>query len=130
MHEGGCHCGNIRYRVTGNPVARVICNCNSCRKTSGAQSVGYFMVTDDAFRWTRGRPETYASSEGVTRGFCKTCGTSLSFAADYLGGMIDITIATLDDPGAFPPTAHVNDADAIDWARHQDSLPRFERFPE
>ncbi len=130
MADGGCHCGAIRYRFTGEPVASVICNCATCRGTSGAQNVGYVMVAEDAFRWLKGTPTSYASSPGVSRKFCGTCGTTLSFEADYLEGMIDLTTASLDDAGAFPPTVQINDADALEWTRHQDGLPRVAGFPE
>ncbi|MBV7256332.1 GFA family protein [Pacificimonas sp. WHA3] len=129
MAEGGCHCGAVRYRITGIPLTSVICNCLTCRKTSGAQNVAYFMVTQDAFRLIKGRSRRYASSEGVSRRFCENCGTTLTFEADYLEGLIDVTLASLDDPQAYPPKAHINDRDAIGWSRHQDGLPRFKAFP-
>jgi hypothetical protein len=28
--EGGCQCGEIRYRITGQPVWLAVCHCNEC----------------------------------------------------------------------------------------------------
>jgi hypothetical protein len=28
--EGGCQCGEIRYRLTGEPVWLAVCHCNDC----------------------------------------------------------------------------------------------------
>ncbi|MGB3721261.1 MAG: GFA family protein [Pacificimonas sp.] len=130
MAEGGCHCGEVRYRFTGEPVASAICNCPTCRRASGAQNVAYVMVSEGAFRWLKGAPATYASSRGVTRSFCGTCGTSLAFEADFLENMIDLTTASLDDAEAFPPTMQINDTHALGWTRTQDGLPRMAGFPE
>jgi hypothetical protein len=33
-YTGGCHCGAVRYRVTTQPIERVVaCNCSICSKT-------------------------------------------------------------------------------------------------
>ena len=128
--EGGCHCGKVRYRVSGAAEHSLICNCASCRGASGAQNVAYFVVPKERFEWLSEEPPRYASSPGVERGFCSSCGTSLSFEAPYIEGLIDVTVASLDDPEAFPPTAHVNDRHALSWSRTQDALPRFAEFPE
>ncbi|MEO0501120.1 MAG: GFA family protein [Pseudomonadota bacterium] len=130
MTEGGCHCGEIRYRVTGRALNSLLCNCAACRGTSGAQNIAFFMVKNDAFRWVRGTPKYYASSPGVRRGFCADCGTTLSYQGDLIPGLIDITVGSLDDPDAFPAEAHVNDEQAVAWTRHVDDLPRFAVFPE
>jgi hypothetical protein len=50
----------------------------------------------------------YTSSEGVLRGFCETCGTSLTYGRDPAFEAVEPTLyisaATLDDPDAYPPT--------------------------
>ena len=33
--EGGCQCGEIRYRLTGEPVWLAVCHCNDCKMQSG-----------------------------------------------------------------------------------------------
>jgi hypothetical protein len=30
--EGGCQCGNIRYRVMGEPVWLAVCHCSECKR--------------------------------------------------------------------------------------------------
>ncbi|MEE4349989.1 MAG: GFA family protein [Pacificimonas sp.] len=129
FHEGGCHCGAVRYRFGGEPVASVICNCPSCRGVSGAASVAFIMVPEATYALQSGVPAVYESSAGVRREHCAVCGTALTFRADYIEGMVDITAASLHDPEAFPPTAHINDRHAIGWSRSQDGLPRFPEFP-
>ncbi|MFN5717058.1 MAG: GFA family protein [Bradyrhizobium sp.] len=60
---GGCHCGEIRYEVTGEPVVHALCHCTDCRRHAGAPLVGWVMVAEDALKVTRGEPRVYRSSE-------------------------------------------------------------------
>jgi hypothetical protein len=40
IHEGGCLCGAVRYRVTGDPTIAVVCHCTRChRMTESAFSM-------------------------------------------------------------------------------------------
>lgn len=32
-HQGGCHCGAVRYEVTGDFSKAIYCNCSMCAKT-------------------------------------------------------------------------------------------------
>jgi hypothetical protein len=100
--EGGCLCGAIRYRIDRPPVEAGICHCITCRRAAGAPSVAWATVPAAGFAWTAGRPAAFASSPGITRTHCAACGTSLTFqSAD---DSIDVTLASLDDPEAVPPT--------------------------
>ena len=62
----------------------------------------------------------YTSSPGVERGFCPTCGTSLSWAAR---GLISLHIGMLDDPDAHPPTLHWRWEERPGWLDEACSLP-------
>jgi hypothetical protein len=55
--------------------------------------------------WER-EPDYYQSSPIARRGFCSTCGTSLSF--EYLEDTdkMDLIVGTFDDPSRFRPASH------------------------
>ncbi|MDA1072260.1 MAG: GFA family protein [Proteobacteria bacterium] len=76
------------------------------------------------FEEVRGARRIFASSPGVRRGFCGTCGTSLTYEGDAWPGEIHIYTATLDDAAAFPPTVHTYTVDRIAWFDFDDGLPR------
>ena len=45
--EGGCACGNIRYRLTGRPLVVNACHCTWCQRESGsALAVNAVIETD------------------------------------------------------------------------------------
>ncbi|HET7272365.1 MAG TPA: GFA family protein [Rubrobacter sp.] len=125
--EGGCFCGRVRYRVAREPLGSAICHCVSCRRTSGAQSVAWLTFPFDGFSFLSADPREYRSSPGVSRTFCESCGTSLTYRQDEDPDSIDVTTASLDLPDEFPPTRHIWLEDKVDWESVNDGLPRFER---
>jgi len=127
IHEGGCLCGAIRYRVTSAPTALVVCHCRTCRRAAGAPSLAWaiFRMTDFAF--TRGELATFASSPGVERGFCARCGTTLTYADADRPDVADVTTATLDNPDAFAPTKEIWLDEKIAWEAVDHTRARYPR---
>ena len=123
MLRGGCFCGTVRYEAEGQPFHETVCHCIDCRRAVGAVAVAWFSVRHDSFRFTAGVPTSFRSSAEVTRRFCGTCGTSLTYEHDGLATEIDIVTASLDDPGAAPPKDHVQAASRPDWVVLSDGLP-------
>jgi hypothetical protein len=114
--EGGCLCGAVRYRMTGAPSWSTICHCPTCRKASGAPSVGWLTLDQGNFTFLRGVPGRFISSAGVVRTFCASCGTPLTYATAGRPGDIDVTTMSLDDDAQFPPTCEVWISHKVSWA--------------
>eukprot|EP01037_Dinobryon_pediforme_P005794 gene5794-5857_t len=128
MLSGGCLCGAVRYDVDGPVFNETICHCRDCRRAVGASNVAWFTVRTTWFRLTQGRAAAYRSSEKVMRQFCSDCGTSLSYQYDDRMDEIDITIATLDEPGTVAPKDHTQTGDRLGWDVIGDGLPEYEKF--
>ena len=122
--EGGCLCGAIRYRVLAEPSWVGNCHCTLCRRASGAPFVSWLTVASDAFALTKGRPVGFNSSPFARRQFCGTCGTQLTFQRNKEQDSIDVTVATLDNPDAFPPHNHVFVGTHLSWLSLEDGLPQ------
>jgi len=127
--EGGCQCGAIRYKISGRPLTAALCHCAMCRRANAAPAVAWAMFGESQVAFTKGSPTTYASSAEAKRGFCPRCGTQISFAADYIPGLIDITVGSLDHPEAVAPVLHYWESQRLPWVRFADDLPRFPEFP-
>lgn len=127
MLQGGCYCGAVRYVVEGEVFDGTLCHCSDCRRIAGAPAVAWFSVGKVAMRFTKGNPATFRSSEHVLRGFCGTCGTTLTFQDDQHPDDIDIATASLDDPEAVPPRDHTFAAERLSWMRMGDGLPAYPR---
>ncbi|ODP37552.1 GFA family protein [Sphingomonas turrisvirgatae] len=129
---GGCHCGEIRYELQGEPLhgGQALCHCSDCRRAAGAPLVGWAMFPEDALTVLQGQAREYASSDHGRRWFCPTCGSGLFYRNQQnLPGLVDIQAATLDDPMAIPAVAHIQVAERVDWMREAHQLPVFDRFP-
>lgn len=113
---GGCSCGAIRFVVTGTPEQVLVCHCPDCRRAAGAQSVAWLLLPKAAFRVLQGTPAPYHSSGGVTRTFCSSCGTTISWEREDYPDRIDVTLGRLDDPEAFVPTKAVYRRHRLSWA--------------
>jgi hypothetical protein len=125
MLEGGCFCGDVRYRVEGAPAQETNCHCSICRRTTGAPFVTWFTVSPADFTFTAGTPARFASSAHGTRSFCPRCGTQLTFQSSRARDELDITTCSLDDPERVPPRDHTRTSSQLSWIELADDLPRF-----
>lgn len=127
--EGGCLCGAVRYRIEGEPLVSGTCQCRSCRKASAAAIVPWIHLESEKFSFTKGKPADFNSSPSVTRTFCGSCGTPLTYWKTSYGRTLDVTTCSLDDPDAFPPVAHVWTSHRLRWIELADGLPCFDEGP-
>lgn len=127
-HTGGCQCGKVRYSVSGEAIVVALCHCSMCRRANAAPAVAWAMFAQDQVRF-EGEPKTYRSSPAAMRGFCAECGTQLCFTAEYIPGLIDLTVGSFDRPESLPPTLHYWDSKRLPWAQFADDLPRHAEFP-
>jgi len=125
--EGGCLCGAVRYRASGEPLARTLCHCRSCRLASGAPSLAWVVFHIADFAFVKGAPAEFSSSPGVVRGFCPQCGTPLTYRRANKGNTIDVTTVTLDAANHFAPTKEIWVEHKLVWARLNDELPHYAR---
>ncbi|HUF20471.1 MAG TPA: GFA family protein [Burkholderiales bacterium] len=125
--EGGCLCGAIRYRASGEPVNQSYCHCTMCRRSAGAPVVSWLTMAAEGFAFTQGQPARYDSSDIAYREFCPRCGTQLTYRARAKPHEVDITSASLDEPERAPPKDHIWTRSHIRWFEVADELPRHER---
>ena len=122
---GGCFCGAVRDEAAGARCNQSICDCLTCRRTSGAPMVAWFSVPRDTLRFVYGQPRTFRSSDHASRSFCAACGTPITFADDNLSEEIDIATCTLDDPEPLGLADHIFARSQVSWVRLADHLPRY-----
>ena len=129
IRHGGCLCGAIRFRTTGETLGASHCHCRMCQRATGQPSVAWAAFEAANFEVLRGAIKDYASSSWATRGFCARCGSPLTFRYVEDGRpMVDVTVASFDDPADLQPTKHLWTETAVPWLAGMDThLPRFAR---
>ena len=94
-YEGGCRCGAVRYRLSGEPYKSGVCHCTECRRETGSAFLYYADWSIDCFT-ASGDYKTY---EG--RSFCPACGGTLFHLSD---DHVEIALGSLDEaPVALVP---------------------------
>jgi hypothetical protein len=73
----------------------------------------------------RGALAEHRSSDCIMRGFCSDCGSSLTYQDGNRAGEIDVTLSSLDDPGALVPQIHIWVEDKLPWMVIADGRPQF-----
>lgn len=128
VHEGGCLCGRVRYRVAGGLGPAAHCHCRSCRRASGALAVTWITVPLARFAFTRGEPADLESSPGVVRRFCPTCGSPLTYWNAGTSEDVDVTVATLDAPENARVEFHVWTSHRLPELHLDEHLPGYPEF--
>jgi hypothetical protein len=99
---GGCQCGAVRYALRERPEGAHICHCRMCQKAFGSFFAPLVGVEQKAFELTRGELAIFKSSDQTERGFCRDCGTPLTFHYTH-SSRIAVSIGSLDEPEKFAP---------------------------
>ena len=125
MTKGHCLCGAVSWEYTGAQTWACLCHCDDCRRNCAAPVVAFIGIPLDTFKWTGAAPKVYASSKGVKRHFCDTCGTPMAFQAEHYVGEIHVYAASMEQPRAFQPEFHVYYDNKLEWLHMADDLPKY-----
>ena len=118
---GGCQCGAIRFAVHG-PIGECnICHCRMCQKAGGGPFMVFINVPTAAVTWKRGRRALFRSSSMAARGFCRDCGTPLTY--ERQPASISLSHGALDDPGAIVPTSRLASETVLPWSEAVGAIP-------
>lgn len=124
-----CSCGQLRARVTGDPVRNSICHCLACQRRTGgpfAQQARFLRaqvaVTGQSTQFTR------TGDEGTSAifHFCPRCGATVYYEFAALAQFVAIPVGAFADPGFPAPTVSVYEARKHGWVIPP---PDAEHFP-
>lgn len=124
ISSGRCLCGALQFTVQGDPLWVAHCHCLSCRRNTGCAVATFIGYPVEKVEFTHGARAFYNSSPGVSRGFCKKCGTPISYEAERFPGEIHLYVSAMENPDEFVPQRHVYCTEKISWLELQDDLPR------
>ena len=127
---GGCLCGKVRYTLTGEPLATMVCHCTHCQKQTGT-SFSILLAAKSAAVSVTGTLASYAdegsSGQPIRRKFCSTCGSPILSEPDVAPGMVFLKAGTLDDTKGLNPTKEIWCQSAQSWVPHPETTEKFEQ---
>jgi hypothetical protein len=131
--EGGCACGEVRYRLTAPPMFVHCCHCTSCQTETGSAFVNNALIETIQVEALQGEAEPVMTPSESGRGQqiwrCPSC--RVARWRNY-GGARDairfVRVGTLDTPGALPPDIHIYTRSKLPWVRLPVGVPAVEAY--
>ncbi len=131
--EGGCDCGEVRYRMTSMPLFVHCCHCRWCQRESGSAFALNAMIEADRVVLLHGKPELVdtPSNSGKGQKFhrCPTCRIALWSNYAGAGDAISfVRVGTLDEPDRLPPDIHIFTSSKQPWVVLPAGIPAVENY--
>jgi len=128
QREGGCACGEVRYRLKSDPLFTHCCHCLNCQRQTGSAFVINVLIETDRVELLAGEPHAVAvprsggKKQKIWR--CPTCQVALF--SQYTSPRIRfVRGGTLDDPASVAPDVHIFTRSRLPWVDLPDSVPAF-----
>jgi hypothetical protein len=126
--EGGCACGDVRYRLTTEPLFVHCCHCLNCQRQTGSAFVINLLIEADRVELLAGDPQPVSvprsggKKQKIWR--CPTC--QVAVWSQYTSARVRfVRGGTLDDPHAVTPDVHIFTRSKLDWVTLPDGVPAF-----
>lgn len=131
--EGGCACGEIRFRMEDKPLIVHCCHCHWCQRETGASFALNAMIEADRVTILQGKPEKVVtpsnSGKGQTIWRCPVCQVAVwSHYSDAQDKLSFVRVGTLDEAGRLPPNMHIFTSSKQPWIVIPDEQPVFEEY--
>ncbi len=131
--EGGCLCGDARYRLAEDPVMVYACHCTDCQTETGTAFSLSTIVRREALELLRGQLEEFSCRlrDGRTKSarYCPRCVTKL-WGLSSVSGLANLEAGTLDDTSWLRPAGHIWTRSAQPWIRFGPSDRLFDEQPD
>ena len=129
--EGGCSCGEVRYRLASEPLFTHCCHCLNCQRQTGSAFVINLLIEADRVELLAGTPvpvEAPRDDGSVQRIFrCPIC--EVAVYSEYGRPEVSFVRAgTLDDPSQASPDVHIFTRSKLPWVALPDSVPAFDVY--
>jgi hypothetical protein len=130
--EGGCACGEIRYRLASEPLFVHCCHCLNCQRQTGSAFVINLLIETDRVELLAGEPAEVPVPRGSKQQRiwrCPSC--QIAVYSQYTTPRLRFVRAgTLDDPSSVDPDVHIYTRSKLPWVELPESVPSFRTYYE
>jgi hypothetical protein len=131
VREGGCACGEVRYRLTAEPLFVHCCHCLNCQRQTGSAFVVNVLIEADRVEVFEGEPQPVDVPRGGSKKQrifrCPTCQIAL-FSRYTRASILFVRAGTLDDPSSVEPDVHIYTRSKLPWVEPPESVPTFRTY--
>ena len=128
LREGGCRCGQVRFRVGARPLITMACHCTGCqRMTASAFSLSALHQAGE-FEVTKGEPVIGGLHGAARHFFCPHCLSWLFTRPEGTDDFVNVRATLMDDARGFRPFIETFTSEMLPWARTP-AVHSFEKFP-
>ena len=131
--QGGCTCGEIRYRLSSKPLFVHCCHCRWCQRESGSAFALNAMIEAERVELIKGEPKFITiptlSGKGQKIARCPHC--LIALWSNYAGAgdaIRFVRVGTLDNPDQLPPDIHIFTASKQPWVVLPPGIPAVEEY--
>jgi len=130
--EGGCACGQVRYRLARAPLIVHCCHCTECQRQSGSAFAVNALIESACVEVTKG--ETVEANLPTESGRphpairCGACGITLWSHYGGRRAMSFIRAGTLDEARGVTPDVHIFTRSKAPWVRLPEGAAAYEIY--
>ncbi|MFU0506693.1 GFA family protein [Pseudaminobacter sp. NGMCC 1.201702] len=131
--EGGCRCGQVRFRVNAAPLVTMACHCTGCQKMSSSAFSLSAAIPAEGFEVIQGEP-VIGGLHGATRHyFCPHCMSWMFTRPEGMDWFVNLRTTMLDEPSRLAPFVETWTAEKLAFAQtgaphSYDKLPPLEAW--
>jgi hypothetical protein len=130
--DGGCACGQLRYRLSSKPMFVHCCHCRDCQRQTGSAFVLNALIETDRMAMLSGATDAIQVPTESGRPHvihrCEACKITIW---SHYGGVVPLSfvrVGTLDEPAALPPNVHIYTRSKLPWVTLPVDVPAFEVY--
>ncbi len=131
--EGGCACGNVRYRMNSAPMFVNCCHCTWCQRETGTAFALNAMIESDRLELTSGEldvveiPSDSGKGQKIFR--CPDC--KIAVWSHYVGAgdkLSFVRVGSLDEAHLVQPDIHIYTSTKQPWVSLSGEVPVVEEY--
>ena len=129
--EGGCACGELRYRLAAEPLFVHCCHCLNCQRQTGSAFVINLLLEADRVEVLTGTPVAVdvPRDDGSTQRIFRCPRCQVAVFSQYTTPQLRFVRAgTLDDPVGVTPDVHIFTRSKVDWIALPPDAPAFDVY--
>jgi hypothetical protein len=127
---GGCSCGEVRYRLTSEPLFVHCCHCLNCQRQTGSAFVINVLIEADRVEVVAGDPQPIDVPRGRSKQRiwrCPSC--QIAVFSKYTSPKLRFVRAgTLDDPSSVEPDVHIYTRSKVPWVVIPEGVPAYTAY--